>query len=157
MSSYENFPFSLIHLSLEVLRRVEIQKHIHTHTPSFSSYQDPYAIGLPVCNGERFQTAFLTPDGFVQTPWKPHTPQIHRHSASSSEEEETLTPTLSLSASDVFISPPLFVFHLTCNICCSSVCSFYSYIFHFVQDECNIKPFQSVVFDPSKKLLRART
>ena len=93
-------------------------RNTKAHSPSLSlgSYQDPLAIGPPACNEERFQTTFLTPDGFVQTPWKPHTPQIHRRSASSSEEEQTLTATLSLLASDVFISPPPFVFNLTCNL-----------------------------------------
>lgn len=116
--------FSLIHLSLEtsaILRKVETQKHARTNTHTLSSYQDPRAIGPPACNGERSQTTFLTPDGFVQTPWKPHTPRIHRRSASSTEKEETLAATLSLSLRH-FYKPSAFCFqsHLQpLDLCCS--------------------------------------
>lgn len=54
------------------MRFQEESKHKNTHT-----YQDPHAFGQSVCKVERSQTTFLSPDGFVQAPWKPLT-QIHR-------------------------------------------------------------------------------
>lgn len=113
--------FSLIYRYLEtseVFKRVET----HTHTQLLS---DPHAIGPPVCNRERSQTTFLTPDGFVQTPWKPRTPQIHQRSARSRRSQQPL------SASDIFISPLPFGFNLTCNLLTSCLFSTFSILTHF--------------------------
>lgn len=90
--------------------------HTQTHTTELLS--DPHAIAALLCYKESSQTAFLTPDGFVQPPWKPHTPQIHWRSASSSEEEQTRTRTHTRSgfAGDIFISPLCSGVNLTCSL-----------------------------------------
>jgi len=41
--------------------------------------------------GERFQTTFLSPDGFVQPPWKPHIPQNPLTLGQQKEEPRWLT------------------------------------------------------------------
>lgn len=95
----------------EVPRNSETRAHAHI----LSSYQDPHAFGPPACKVERSQTTFLSPDGFVQAPWKPHT-EIHRSAARNSDVEETLTPALHFSALDIFTSPILVFSKLTCHL-----------------------------------------
>lgn len=87
-----------------------------------------------MCSAERSQTTFLAPDGFVQTPWKPHTPQINQRSSSSPEEEQTLTATLGrfYKLSAIWFQSHLPPFYPFCSL------FLVSYVLLFVQTECNI-------------------
>lgn len=115
----------------------------HTHSKELLS--DPHATGALVRCKERSPTAFLAPDGFVQPPWKPHTPRLHRRSASSSEEEQR-TRQRALFAGDIFISPLCSGVRLTCSLFISSVLSLYPDMFYFTRSQTSSFSARSLIW-----------
>lgn len=117
----------------------------HKHTHSKELLSDPHATGALVRCKERSPTAFLAPDGFVQPPWKPHTPRLHWRSASSSEEEQR-TRQRALFAGDIFISPLCSGVRLTCSLFISSVLSLYPDMFYFTRSQTSSFSARSLIW-----------
>lgn len=114
----------------EVLRRVETQKHTHSRSLSLSAL-----IRTPTPLVRQCVTGSVL-NNIPQSRWLCSSSMETSHSNPPTLCQQlrggghAYTPTLSLSASDVFKGPPPFLFNLTCNLCVSSVHSFCSHVFY---------------------------